>query len=54
VTTDRFASTAADARLGRDQATGRKLMRTAVRLLPTEDRSHSLTSPPQPGSKSMI
>jgi alkylmercury lyase len=33
VTTDRFASTAADALLGCDQATGRKLMRTAMRLL---------------------
>lgn len=33
MTADRFASTAADALLGCDQATGRKLMRTAVRLL---------------------
>jgi alkylmercury lyase len=33
VIADRFASTAADILLGRDQASGRKLMRTAVRLL---------------------
>ena len=33
MTTDRFASTAADALLGCDQAIGRKLMRTAMRLL---------------------
>jgi hypothetical protein len=33
VTADRFASTAADILLGCDHATGRKLMRTAVRLL---------------------
>lgn len=33
MTADRFASTAADILLGCDHATGRKLMRTAVRLL---------------------
>jgi hypothetical protein len=51
VTADRFASTAADILLGCDHATGRKLMRTAVRLL--AHRPHSLTSPPQPVSKSI-
>jgi alkylmercury lyase len=33
MTADRFAATAADKLSGRDQATGRRLMRTAVRLL---------------------
>jgi alkylmercury lyase len=33
MTADRFAATVADILLGRDQATGKNLMRTAVRLL---------------------